>query len=70
MTHIHAKGQGQRSNGSSLWSQTDSNTAAVAVAAAGFDGYRRPVGTNLIHEFTAVTFSVKLALFCEKGLVP
>ena len=26
---------------------------------------RRWVGTNLIHDFTAVTFSVKLAFFCE-----
>jgi len=28
------------------------------------------VGTNLIHDFTAVTFSVKLAFFCEKRPFP
>ena len=28
------------------------------------------VGTNLIHDFTAVTFSVKLAFFCEKHPFP
>jgi len=28
------------------------------------------VGSNLIHNFTAVTFSMKLAFFCEKRLVP
>jgi len=28
------------------------------------------VGTNLIHDFTAVTFSVKLAVFREKRLFP
>jgi len=28
------------------------------------------VGTNLIHDFTAVTFSVKLAFFREKRRFP
>jgi len=28
------------------------------------------LGTNLIHDFTAVTFSVKLAVFREKGPFP
>jgi len=28
------------------------------------------IGTNLIHDFTAVTFSVKLAFFREKRLFP
>jgi len=31
---------------------------------------RKSLGTNLIHDFTAVTFSVKLAFFCEKHLFP
>jgi len=30
----------------------------------------RPLGTNLIHDFTAVTFSVKLAFFREKRRFP
>jgi len=33
---------------------------------AGEVSVRRSVGTNLIHDFTAVTFSVKLAFFREK----
>ena len=33
-------------------------------------GYALLLGTNLIHDFTAVTFSVKLAFFREKRLFP
>jgi len=32
-----------------------------------FHGEEICVGTNLIHDFTAVTFSVKLAFFCENA---
>jgi len=28
------------------------------------------LGTNLIHDFTAVTFSMKLTSFCEKRWFP
>jgi len=35
-----------------------------------FGDYQLTVGTNLIHDFTAVTFSVKLAFFREKRPFP
>jgi len=35
-----------------------------------YNWFRKWVGTNLIHDFTAVTFSVKLAFFREKRQFP